>query len=147
MDCSTPGSPILHYLPSLLKFMSIKSVILSKHLILGFPLLLCLPSFPASGYFSVNCIWWPKCWSFSFSISQGWSPLGWTDWISLLSEGLSRVFSSTTVQKHQIFRAQPSLWCNSHTCTQLWAKPEVWLYGSLLAKWCLCFLICCLGLS
>ena len=49
---------------------------------------------------------WPKYWSFSFSISpsnehQDWSPLGWTGWISLQSKGLSRVFSNTTVQKHQ----------------------------------------------
>ena len=55
---------------------------------------------------------WPKYWSFSFSISpsseyQGWFPLGWTGLISLLSKGFSRVFSSTTVRKHQFFRAQP----------------------------------------
>ena len=55
---------------------------------------------------------WPKYWSFSFSISpsseyQGWFPLGWTGLISLLSKGFSRVFSSTTVWKHQFFSAQP----------------------------------------
>ena len=45
---------------------------------------------------------------------QSWSPLGWTGWISLQSKGLSRVFSNTTVQKHQFFNVQPSLWFNSH---------------------------------
>ena len=48
---------------------------------------------------------------------QDWSPLGWTGLISLLSQGLSRVFSNTTVQKHQFFSAQPSLWSNSHSRT------------------------------
>ena len=57
---------------------------------------------------------WPKYWSFSFSISlpmniQDWFPLGLTDWISLQSKGLSRVFSNTTVQKQQFFGAQLSL--------------------------------------
>ena len=54
---------------------------------------------------------WPKYWSFSFSISlstQDWSPLGWTGWIYLQCKGLARVFSNTTVQKHQFFSAQPS---------------------------------------
>ena len=45
---------------------------------------------------------------------QGWFPLGWTGWISLQSKGFSRVFSNTTVQKHQFFGAQLSLWSNSH---------------------------------
>ena len=48
--------------------------------------------------------------------SQGWSPSEWTDWISLQSKGLSRVFSNTTVQKHQFFSAQPSSQSNSHPC-------------------------------
>ena len=65
---------------------------------------------------------WPKDWSFSFSIilpkkSQGLSPLEWTGWISLQSKGLSRVFSNTTVQKHQFFGAQPSSQSNSHIHT------------------------------
>ena len=51
--------------------------------------------------------------------TQDWSPLGWTSWISLQSKGLSRVFSSTTVQKHQFFDTQPSLCTNSHICTWL----------------------------
>src|SRR5574340_1249971 len=96
----------------------------SNHLILCHPLL--LPSvFPSIRVFSkesVLCISWPKYWSFSFSISpsneySGLISLGLTGLISLLSEGLSRVLSNTTVQKHQFFSAQPSLWSNSHTHT------------------------------
>ena len=54
---------------------------------------------------------------------QGWFPLGLTGWISLQSKGLSRVFSNTTVQKHQFFKAKPSLWSNSHIHTWLLEKP------------------------
>ena len=53
---------------------------------------------------------------------QDWFPLVWTGWISLQSKGLSRVFSSTTVQKYQFFSTQPSLWSNSHIQTWLWEK-------------------------
>ena len=111
---------------SLLKLMSIKSVIPSNHLILCHPLLL-LPSIFLSIWVfsneSVLCIRWPKYWSFSFSTqwwnlfipmnTQGWFPLGLIGLISLQSKGRSRVFSNTTVQKHQFFNAQPSLWSNS----------------------------------
>ena len=55
--------------------------------------------------------------------SQGWSPSQWTGWISLQSKGLSRVFSNTTVQKHQFFSAQFSLQCNSHIHTWALEKP------------------------
>ena len=55
--------------------------------------------------------------------TQGWSPLEWTGWISLQSKGLSRVFSNTTVQKHQLFSAQLSLQSNSHIHTWLLEKP------------------------
>ena len=78
---------------------------------------------------------------------QGWFPLGWTGWISLQSKGLSRVFSNTTVQKHQFFSTQPSLWSNPHIHTWLLEKPCLRLYGLLSAKWCFCFLIHCLDLS
>ena len=54
---------------------------------------------------------------------QDWFPLGWTDWITLQSKGLSRVFSNTTVQKHQFFSTQPSLWSKSHIQTWLLEKP------------------------
>ena len=83
----------------------------SSHLILCRPLLLLPPNPPSIRVFSNEStirMKWPKYWSFSFSISSsnehpGRSPLGWTDWISLQSKGLSRVFSNTTVQKHQFF--------------------------------------------
>ena len=97
--------------------MSITLVMPSSHLILCPPLLLLPSIFPNITVFSNESalrIRWPKYWSFSFNISpsndtQDWSPLGWTDWISLQSKGLSRVFSNTTVQKHQFFGAQLSL--------------------------------------
>ena len=117
MDWSTPGFPVRHQLPNLLKLMSIELVMPSNHLILCRPLLLLPSIFPSIRVFSkesVLHISWPKYWSFSFSISpskiQDWSPLGWTGWISLQSKGLSRVFSNTTVQEHQFFSAQLSLY-------------------------------------
>ena len=102
---------------SLPKFMSIESVIPSKHLILCCPLLFLPSTFPNISVFSKKSafhIRWPKYWSFSLNISPSnehpdWFPLGWTGWISLQSKGLSRVFSNTTVQKHQFFCAQLSL--------------------------------------
>ena len=68
---------------------------------------------------------------------KGWFPLGLTSLISLQSKGLSRVFSSTTYWKHQFFGTQPSLRPNSHICTWLLEKPELWLHGPLSAKWCI----------
>ena len=58
-----------------------------------------------------------------------------TQWVSLLSKGLSRVFSSTIVRKYQFFGAQPALWSSSHIRTWLLEKPKLCLYGPLLAKW------------
>ena len=89
---------------SLLKLMSIESVMPSIHLILCLPLLLLPSIFPSIRVFSnesVLCIRWPKYWSFSFSSAlpmsiQGSFRLGWTGWIFLQSKGLSRVFSNTT---------------------------------------------------
>ena len=65
--------------------------------------------------------------------TQDWSPLGWTDWISLQSKGLSRVFSNITSQEHQFFGAQLSLWSNSHIHTWLLDKPQLWLDALLWA--------------
>ena len=77
----------------------------------------CLQSFPASGSFQMNQFFASGGQSFGVSAStsvlpmntQDWSPLGWTGWISLQSKRLSRVFSNTTVQKHQFFSPQLSL--------------------------------------
>ena len=66
--------------------------------------------------------------------SQGWSPSEWTGWISVQSKGLSRVFSNTTVQKHQFFGAQLSSQSNSHIHTWPLEKPWPWQDGPLLAK-------------
>ena len=71
---------------------------------------------------------------------QGWFPLRLTGLISLLSEGLSRIFSNTTVWKHQFFNTPTSSWSSSHNCMRLLERPSPWLYGTLLAKWYLCFL-------
>ena len=102
---------------SLLKLMSIKSVMPSNHLILSHPLLLLPSIFPSIRVFSnesVLPIRWPKYWSFSFSISPSNEYSGLIsfriDWLDLLAvQGLSRVFSNTTVQKHQFFGTQPAL--------------------------------------
>ena len=187
MDCSTSGSPVLHYL---LEFAQIHVYWVSdaNHLILCWPFLLLPSIFPSIRVFcnkSAVLIRWPKYWSFRFSISpsnelekevathsstlawripwreepgglqsmglqrvghdwatslsffsffllmniQGkefpeyWFPLGLTGLISLLSKGLWRVFCSTTIQKHQYFGAQPSLWSNSLIHTWLLEKP------------------------
>ena len=116
---------------SLLKLMSIESVMPSSHLILYGPLLLPPSIFPSIRVFSKESpfrIRWPKYWSFSFNISlpneySGLISLGWTSWISLQSKGLSRVFSNTTVQKHQFFGAQPSSQSNSNIHAWLLEKP------------------------
>ena len=113
------------------KHMSIESVMPSNHLILCRPLLLPPSIFPSIRVFSSEsalCMRWPKYWSFSLPSvlpkkSQDWSPLEWTGWISLQSKGLLRVFSNTTVQKHQFFGAQPSSWSNSHIHTWPLEKP------------------------
>ena len=123
MNCSTPGLPVHH---ELLKFTQTVYRVsdASSHLILCRPLLLLPPIPPSIRVFSSESnlrMRWPKYWSFSLSISlsntQDWSPLEWTGWISLQSKGLSRVFSNTTVQRHQFFSAQLSSQSNSHNHT------------------------------
>ena len=90
-----------------------------------------LQSFPASGSFPMSCLFASGGQSIGDSASasvlpmniQGRFPLGLTGLISLQSKGHSRVFSNTTVQKHQFFGTQPSLWSNSHIHTWLLEKP------------------------
>ena len=101
---------------------SIKLVMPSSHLILCHPLFLLPPIPPSIRVFpneSALCMRWPKYWSFSFSTIPSKEHPGLTsfrmDWLDLLAvQGLSRVFSNTTVQKHQFFSAQPSSQSNSH---------------------------------
>ena len=119
---------------SLLKLMSIESVKLSNHLIFYHPLLLLPSLFPsicfvcfspmshhfASGGQSIGA-------SVSASVLpmniQDWFPLGWTGWISLQSKEFSRVFSNTTIQKHQFFGAQPFFMVKTHIC--IWKNIAV----------------------
>ena len=117
MNCSTPGLPVHHQLPEFTQthVHRVGDAIQPSH-----PLLSSSPPAPnpsqhqglfQSGGQSIGV-------SASASVltmnTQDWSPLGWTDWISLQSKGLSRVFSSTTVQKHQFFSTQLSSQSNSH---------------------------------
>ena len=91
----------------------------------------CHQSFPASGSFPKNQFFASSSQSIRVSASasvlpkntQDWSPLEWTGWISLQFKWLSRVFSNTTIQKHQFFSVQLSLWSNSHIHTWLLEKP------------------------
>ena len=122
MDCHAPGFPILHHLPELARIhvhwvsdpnISSSVITFSSH----------LQSFRASGLFSNELallIKWPKIWSFNFSISPSNEYSGLIsfrmDWFDLLAvQGLSRVFSNTTLQKLQFLSVQPSLWSNSHS--------------------------------
>ena len=95
------------------------------------PFSFCLQSFPASGSFPISQFFASGGQSIGVSDLasvlpmniQDWFPLGWTGWMSLQSKGLSRVFSITTVQKHQFFSAQFSLELDSHIHTWLLEKP------------------------
>ena len=112
---------------SLIKLTSIESVMPADTSSSVVPCFSCLQSFPASGSFPVSRLFTSSGQSIRASALasvlpvniQDWFPLGLTGLISLLSRGLSRVFSNTTVQKHQ-FGVQPSLSSNSHMHTRLW---------------------------
>ena len=132
MDCSRPGFPVLHHLQDFAQTHVnwVSDAIQPSYSLL--PLFL-LPSIsPSIRVFSnvlALCIRWPgQRIGASASASvlpmtiQGWFPLEWTGWISLLSKRLSRVFSNTTVQKKQFFSVQPSLWSNYHIDTWLLEK-------------------------
>ena len=155
MDCSMPGPlPITNSL-SLLKLISIESAMPSNHLTLCHPLSFCPQFSPASGSFQMSRLFKSggpsigvsaSAWVLAKNIS-GWFLLGLTGLIFLLSKGLSRVFSSITIQTHQFFSSQPSWWFNSHIYTWRLEKSQLWPDRPLLARWWLCFLICCLDLS
>ena len=131
-DCRTPGFPVLHHLLELAQThvhdgwwfhptISSSVVLFSS----------CLQSFLASGSFLMSRLFASGNQSIRALVSasvlpmniQDWFPLWLTGWISLWSKWLSRVFSNITVQKHQFFGAQPSLWSNSHIHTWLLEKP------------------------
>ena len=129
MDCSTPGVPVHHQLPGLTQTqvhwvgVAIQPTVSSSVI----PVSSYLQSFPTSGSFEMSQFfaWGGQSIGASASASvllkntQDWSPLGWAGWIS---KGLSRVFSNTTVQKHQFFGAQLTLESNSHIHTWLLEK-------------------------
>ena len=129
MDCRISAFLVLLYL---LEFAQIHVHWLNDAISFSaVPFSFCLQSFPASGSF-------PMSWLFTSSSqniqaagsqsdipmnTQDWYPLVLTGLISLQSKGLSRVFCNTTIQKHQFFGTQLSLWSNSHICTRLLEKP------------------------
>ena len=131
MNHSTPGLPVHHQLPELIQtrpssrwsYQAISSSVV--------PFSSCPQSLPASGSFPMSQLfaWGGQSIGVSTSTSvlpmntQNWSLLGWTGWICLQSKGLSRVFSNTTVQKHQFFSTQPSSQSNSHIHTWPLEKP------------------------
>ena len=131
MDCSMPAFLVLHCLrvcsdPCPLSGWCHPTI--SSSVV---PFSSCLQSFQASGSFKISQLFTSGGQNIRASASasvlpmniQGWFLLGLTGLISLLFKGLSRVFSSTTIQKHQFFSAQPSLWFNSHIHTWLLEKP------------------------
>ena len=142
MDCSTPGFPVHHQLLELAKTYVHRGgdAIQPSHPLSS-------PSPPAFNLSHHQGLFLSQ-----FFVSRGqnvgvlasasvlwmniqdWFPLGLTGLISLQSKGLSRVSSNTTVQKHQFFGTQLSLWSNLHMHTWLLEKPELWLDGPLLAK-------------
>ena len=128
MDCSMPGFPVLHYLPEFAQTHVhwVDEAIQPSHPVIPFSC--CPQSFPASRSFPLRWLFLSGSQSIGVSASVikmnilGWFPLL-TGLISLQPKGLSRVFSSTTVWKHQFFGTQPSLWSNSHIRMWLLEKP------------------------
>ena len=153
MDYSTPGFPVLHHLPEFVQIHVHWISDVSNHFILRHHHLFSffLRSFPASGSFPSSQFFTSGGQKIGASASAsvlpmsilGWFPLQLTGLISLLSKGLSRVFFTTTIQKHQFFTTQ-----SSSTLTSIhdyWKSYSFDYMEILWAKWCLCFLIHCLG--
>ena len=140
MGCSRPGLPVHHQLPEFTQthVHRVSDAIQPFHSLSN-------PSPPTFNLFSIRVVSsksvlrtrWPKDWSFSFNIipsNEHWFPLGWTSWISLQSKGLSRVFSNTTVQRHQFFHAQLHMYKGpTYTWTSLdgqhWNQIDYILYS------------------
>ena len=132
MNCSTPGLPVHHQLPKFTQthVHRVSDAIQPSHP-LSSPSPPCPQSLPASGSFPMSQLFVSGSQSTGVSALASFlpknthdqSPLEWTGWISLQSKGLSRVFSNTTVQKHQFFSTQLSSQSNSHIHTRLLGKP------------------------
>ena len=131
MKAASQASLFITNSRSSLKLMSIELVIPWSHFTHCCPLLLLPPSTTASESFPMSQVFAWGGWSTVVSAlaslfpmkTQDWSPLGYTGWIFLQPKGFSRVLSNTTVQKHQLFGAQPSLWPNFHIHSWLLEKP------------------------
>ena len=153
-DCGTPDFPVLHYLPEFPQTHVhwVSDVIQQAHP-LSCPSPPALNHSTASGTSPLSQLFTSSGQNIGASSSvipvnsQGWFPLGLPGLISLLSKGLSGVFFSTAIWKHHFFGPQSSLWFSSRIHTWLLEKPQILLYGPLLAKWCLYILIHCLVLS
>ena len=129
MDCSMLGFSVHHYLPEFSQIIVHWLVMLFNHL--TFCHSFCFQSFPASVSFPMSQLFTSGGQSNGASAIasvlsvniQGWFPLWLTGLIFLQPQGLSRVFSSTKIWKHQFFSAQPSLWPRAHICTWVLEKP------------------------
>ena len=133
---STPGFPVLHHLPELAQthVHRVGDAIQPSHTVISFSSH--FQSFPASGSFAMSQFFSSGGQSIGASVSasvlpvnfQNLFPLRWTGLISLLSKGLSTVFSNTTVQKHQFFGTLPSLWSNSHSIHDYWKNHSLTIW-------------------
>ena len=131
MDLSTPGFPVLQHAPRICPSSCPLNQWCHPTISSSVAFFFCLQSFPASGSFPMSQLFTSDSQNIGASASasvlpmniQDWFPLGWTGWVSLLSKGLSRVFSNTAVQKHQFFDALPYLQSNSHIHTWPLEKP------------------------
>ena len=149
VDCSTPGSSVHHCLPSSVTLRPTESVMLSHHLILCHPLLLLPSIFPSIRVFSNESalpIRWPKYWSFSISNSP--SNEYRIDWFDLLAvQGTPKSLLQHHNSKPLVLRLTAFFMVQlspSYMTTGKIIALTIWTFA---AKWCLCFLICCLGLS
>ena len=157
MDCSAPGFPVLHYL---LEFALTYPLSQWCHPTIsssGAPFSSCPQSFPASWSFPISQLFASGGQSIGASALasvlpmniQGCFPLGLTGLISLQSKGLSRVFSSTMIWKHQLFNYSVLSLLYGLTLTSLhdYWKSHNYDYRPSSTKWCVCLLICCVDLS
>jgi len=146
-----PWVPVLHYIPEFAQTHVHWVAMLSNYLILCHPILVLPSMFPSIRVFSSESalqIWWPKYWSFSFSISPSMTISFRVDWFELIAvQGTLK----SLLQHHNLKIS--ILWPSAFFMVQIsypyvtTGKTIVWLNGLWLAKWCLCFLICCRGLS
>ena len=141
MDCSTPGFPVFYYLLKFAQTHVYWVVMSSNHLIFWHPLLLLPSIIPASGSFPMSHLFTSGGQSIGVSASASVLPINIQNWfllglngLILLSKGFSRDFSKITIQRHQFFGAQPSLWSNSHIHTWLLEKTTALTTWNFVGK-------------